>query len=80
MTAATSLLLFFFLALIFSRILTPLVRMLGISLGAMDYPFGTESHTTPREIPSILTSGVRIRENINARKKNNNNEVAAVIF
>jgi len=34
----------------------------------------------PREIPSILTSGVRIRENINARKKNNNNEVAAVIF
>jgi UDP-GlcNAc:undecaprenyl-phosphate GlcNAc-1-phosphate transferase len=51
MTAATSLLLFFFLALIFSRILTPLVRMLGISLGAMDIPLERKVHTTP--IPRI---------------------------
>jgi UDP-GlcNAc:undecaprenyl-phosphate GlcNAc-1-phosphate transferase len=51
MTEVTTLLLFFLLALIFSLALTPLARMLGIFLGAMDIPLERKVHTTP--IPRI---------------------------
>ena len=51
MTAVTTILLFFFLALIFSLALTPLTRMLGVSLGAMDIPLKRKVHSSP--IPRI---------------------------
>jgi UDP-GlcNAc:undecaprenyl-phosphate GlcNAc-1-phosphate transferase len=51
MTMVTSLLLLFAIALGFSLAFTPVVRTIGIKLGAMDIPMERKVHTTP--IPRI---------------------------